>query len=814
MYHKNTLHTFLFKTITTIAFSILCITLNAQPACNVTSYYETATNESIHHIKSILQDKNGMIWITTWGGLFSFDGKKFNIHQEHTTKSLGHPTQQMRGVQPCPTGDKWQPNRKEVYMTDKYGTQWHITPDAKVMYTGSDGREHVYAGLPEFKDYRGSFVDNQKNIWIVCYYSLHKLSFSYHNTENISECTGERPRCMHRFANGDYWICLRSNNSILIYGSDDLLKGYLTSDGKISKTPAQFGAAVFCIYETGDGRIWMGTRLGGLFCLKKQSDTSYAVEQIISKESTTPDTYDIERDRHGRLWLAMFDGGLRCISENIMPQQISVPKLKHYDYKNFSRVHDICIYNDTILVATSEGLVIADISNPNTQNITFKYNKYDKNHPQGISSNLIDYIYISNDKHIYVCTENAGVNVCTSASLLSDKLTFKQIDRRHGLPDISFSMTENNGLMCMTSLYSISIMKNPMTDCQISSFGTDFFGKRHRFVEIPPMLTASGKWIIAIEEGALMVSPDDLTINDYQPNIVVTGIDIAGHESLHYTEIPEEITLQPDQRSFKIEFAALDYTNPNVVSYAYRLKNQHQSWIPLQNDRSISFSNISPGKYTLEIRATNSSGVWSKKTACIKLNVPPRFIETQWAMPLFIIIALTIIGTITYTVLYMRRMKRRYNEVMMVYLSLIGNKIDDNNPSETIMPSANATAQTLPAKPILMNEHDEAFVRKMTEYIDQNLSNPDLKIEMIADHMSVSISTLTRMTKSLMGITPGGFLAKARIRKAIMIVDKNSGMTISEIAYECGFADPKYFSRRFKSETKMTPTEYLKNKHE
>ena len=80
---------------------------------------------------------------------------------------------------------------------------------------------------------------------------------------------------------------------------------------------------------------------------------------------------------------------------------------------------------------------------------------------------------------------------------------------------------------------------------------------------------------------------------------------------------------------------------------------------------------------------------------------------------------------------------------------------------------------------------------------------------MMAEYMAVSVSTLTRMTKSLMGVTPGEFLAKARIRKAAMMLSMHSGATISEVAYECGFSDPKYFSRCFKSEMKQTPSEYV-----
>ena len=64
-----------------------------------------------------------------------------------------------------------------------------------------------------------------------------------------------------------------------------------------------------------------------------------------------------------------------------------------------------------------------------------------------------------------------------------------------------------------------------------------------------------------------------------------------------------------------------------------------------------------------------------------------------------------------------------------------------------------------------------------------------------------------------MGITPGEYLAKARMRKAKMYLDESPEMQIAEIASLCGFTDPKYFSRCFKSEMKITPSQYRNNKN-
>ena len=53
------------------------------------------------------------------------------------------------------------------------------------------------------------------------------------------------------------------------------------------------------------------------------------------------------------------------------------------------------------------------------------------------------------------------------------------------------------------------------------------------------------------------------------------------------------------------------------------------------------------------------------------------------------------------------------------------------------------------------------------------------------------------------------FLREARIRKAMQMLD-NPSVNVSEVAYTCGFSDPKYFSKCFKAATGQTPTEYKK----
>lgn len=812
--------------LTAIYFLIIASGIVAQPVCRVTSYYEISDNEPLHHVCGILQDSNDMVWIASWGGMFSFDGTKFTVHDEQQTKSLGIAPGHSRGIEPCPTGDRWHlvGNPKECFHTDAFGTTWHITTSGQLLYRGGDGKEHVYSTVPPFEGYRGCFADKQGNWWVLCYYAIHKLEFSRQRLVPIPECEGKPLRCMYRFDDGSFWLCQRQNARVLVYASNGKLTGYLSKDGRIEKRPTDFHAPVYCIYSSKDGTIWLGTRGGGAYRLKpvihgpaqghqpvldKQGGgKAFIVERIVSETNHSDDVYSICGDSRGRIWMATLNGGLSCVVRKSL-QRPKAQKVAGYNYKEFPRCHSIAIRNDVLVVGTSEGLLVADVSVKDLPGVRFKVHRYHSNNNMGISSNLVDYVMFDNAGSLLVCTENGGLNICTSESLLDDKLHFEHIDNKNGLPDIAFAVAENrldrlnkNGYgssatsaqaYWVTSMYSISLVSRNEVNGQMetSRYGQDFFGGRFRFDEIAPLMLDRNRWIVSTDKGPMMLDTKGMTKKGFKPNIVVTLLR-TGDTEIKYTKIPEQINLASDQRSFHIEFAALDYSNHGGINYYYRLNGSSKPWTPLGNSNTLSFADITPGKHTLEICSTNGQGQWTDNTINIVIDAEPRFGETIWALLLLIAVCMLCGWGVIYTITYVRRIKRKHNEMLAVYLSVIGKR------EETL-----ATIQKDKEQ-----DKDDAFIKKLMEYINRNLSDPNLRTEMIAEHMGVSLSTLSRMTKSQMGVTPGDFLYKARIRKAEIMLIEHRKLSVSEVAYRCGFNDPKYFSRCFKNEKKMSPTEY------
>ena len=106
---------------------------------------------------------------------------------------------------------------------------------------------------------------------------------------------------------------------------------------------------------------------------------------------------------------------------------------------------------------------------------------------------------------------------------------------------------------------------------------------------------------------------------------------------------------------------------------------------------------------------------------------------------------------------------------------------------------------------------DQEMMEKLMEFLEANISEQDLKIEDMADAVNLGRTVFYGKIKSIVGMAPFDFLRHIRMQRAEDLISR-SHMNISEVAYAVGFTDPKYFTKCFKKETGMTPTEYRDQK--
>ena len=114
----------------------------------------------------------------------------------------------------------------------------------------------------------------------------------------------------------------------------------------------------------------------------------------------------------------------------------------------------------------------------------------------------------------------------------------------------------------------------------------------------------------------------------------------------------------------------------------------------------------------------------------------------------------------------------------------------------------------------MASQINDKVTAKILKYVTENMGNPDLKIDDIAEAMGMSRSVLYAKIKQSVSMTPIDFVRHIRIMRASELLQQTDD-TLASISFEVGFSDPKYFSKVFKKEMGIVPSEYREcTKHE
>ena len=100
---------------------------------------------------------------------------------------------------------------------------------------------------------------------------------------------------------------------------------------------------------------------------------------------------------------------------------------------------------------------------------------------------------------------------------------------------------------------------------------------------------------------------------------------------------------------------------------------------------------------------------------------------------------------------------------------------------------------------------DREFLDKLDRIILAHLQDESLDVNFLARELCMSYSTLHRRMKALTGMTANGYVRKHRLAKAMQLL--RSGHSVTEVSAMCGFNTPSYFTRCFKSEYGVLPSE-------
>jgi AraC-like DNA-binding protein/ligand-binding sensor domain-containing protein len=833
------------KRIAHLLAALVCATLTAmaQPLCTVTHYNEEA-GLAQGHVTQLAQDRSGMMWFATWNGLCRFDGYEFRTFKSHVGDGCHMTTDRIRNIVLNADGnlycrvdeqyflfdiktcrfsdlnsdeakraaDEMGKNKRSVLITnrrlyrytDSHGTEWTVTSEGRLSYRRPPSGDSLpYMPVQPLGEVRFCYPDRQGNLWLLGRDGVYKLSFHLQRMTPLPQQIPAQVRCLFVDQKQRYWVTTKEDATVRIFGSDNRLLGYLGRDGRLHRQYTRFGSPVYCIHQSPDGMLWLGTKPDGLFRLRENGEGQFGIERCTGLPDNS--IYHIATDGQGRLWIATLGGGIACCESPAAGQPaFTVPPRWPKDV--CGRVRFLHITRSGILLAaTTEGLVIGDITG-DIRNMRFHRHQKEPDRATSLSNSATMDIIEDAEGRIYISTESGGVNRIESPTLTAATLQFRHYDTADsGVPsDVALSMTRYPGGRLMVVSSTQLYLLHP--DGTAVPMDSRFFHRKMRFSDARPIVLPDGRWLFGLQDGAFTMNRTQMHAAHIRPNIVITAVNIQNRGDDLAVDGSDTLRLAPHQRSLSISFAALDYSAPEHIKYFYRLtetgskaSGEQQEFHPLGHDRTVRLLDLRPGSYRLEMASTEVDGVWAGNVRTLIIEVKPRFIETPLARLLIALLVMTVVGAVVFTLLYIRRIKRQQHATLEAYLALLNRPTSE---SGTPMP---ATTPTTAAK--RLSPEDDAFMRRVMHFVEEHIADADISIGDMADAAATSRSGLQRKMKQLMGVTPLDFLREARIKRACRMLTEGN-RNITEVAYACGFNDPKYFSRCFKASMGCPPREY------
>lgn len=261
-----------------------------------------------------------------------------------------------------------------------------------------------------------------------------------------------------------------------------------------------------------------------------------------------------------------------------------------------------------------------------------------------------------------------------------------------------------------------------------------------------------------------------------------------------------QLTLDYDSPSIRIEYGVPNYSRKKNIWFRYRLEGAPlDNWITMQaGDQSIYISHLSPGHYKIILQVSQNPNRWEDATqAEMQIMVKPPFWLSVWGIIIYIIVFFLIVALLLRA--WHHRIERR--NLRSQIDNLLQNK-------EFMRNTPTATPYDL-IKNIANSRTENQLMKQIDEFLEHNCMNSQLQVELIAEHLNMSKSTLYRKMHQVTSISPNDYIRLFRLKRAARML-REEGMSIREVSDTLCFSSVAYFTNSFSQQFGITPGEYKK----
>lgn len=699
-----------------------------------------------NYIKDITEDKNHNFWIATWDGGLCFMNRKTKqfkrILADPSDKNGLHKDNIMiSSVVLDQEGILWIGSTQGLFSYDPKTSLWYrypfnrdqsthlnipdiskvyIAPDNKI-WIGSwggglkyvDKKTKTLKHFPQHQRYVDTHIDDRvfslyhdshNNFWgsleggglIKIFQETDSIVRIKHEPGDPHSLMSNSIFSMYQDRNGLLWIASHFGGiNLLSLENQQFHHIYPLQDNPNHLS----GSVIHCFAEDKEGNIWIGTHGNGIniFNPKTKKFNHLKHKPKTQNSISSVEIRAIEPSQHGGVWIGTASG-----LDYYIPKTGEILHYKHDPNDNNSLGHNLIFAlkedkNGNLWVGTYN----AGLSYLNFKTQTFTHYRYDPDDSTSVNSNIIQNIYIDSKERLWIATRS-GLNLFQPetqqfirffspkkkkqsthlTSIFEDHAGVYWITGNTGL--IRFELDANNTLFNVMRITQKDGLSSNMVTCVLedkqhhlwisTAYGlnrydpvtqnniiyTKYDGLQdNMFNENASYYSAkTGLMYFGGSNGFNMFNPEKIhneidsspilltDLKLYNQSVVVGkkyNNSIILHKPIHLTR---SIQLNHRENSFTLKFAAMNFKGIQQNQYACRLMGFETAWNYIDKKHEATYTNLDPGNYRFEVKRVTKTGKLSPKTTTLNIHISPPFWQQWWFRILTLLIIIIAIYAI------------------------------------------------------------------------------------------------------------------------------------------------------------------------
>lgn len=377
------------------------------------------------------------------------------------------------------------------------------------------------------------------------------------------------------------------DGSVMVGTRDGCLYHY-SADMAQMLVKSHFDSNIYSVVEMPQGRMWIGTRGKGI----------YGIPGLDFKNKKV---FCLKPDDRGRMWIGTFGEGL----------SVAIPRGEGYEVRTFfadsvglNEVRCLAIDRKGMLWGgTSGGLFCVDPTRFAADGKGLRVYKR--------GSEIHDML-VDRQGRLWLTVSGEGL-VCMQDG------NFRILDASQGLINnmVQSVVETEDGNLWVSTQQGVSCWKAKDNSFDNYLFSRVMMGNVYN--ENSAVCLDDGRVLLGGNYGLTIINPSRIS-------------HVKGQTSVVFTSHPysDEMTLSYEERSPKINFSTLDYSDVNNVKYTYWLEGYDSSWSVPSPTPWVNYQNLPFGSYRLHVKASYSDGIWGKESV-LDISVEPPFYLSVWA---------------------------------------------------------------------------------------------------------------------------------------------------------------------------------------